>query len=129
MTNSLSDQLAGFQRAVMERDVSLAPTFVDEDFALQLVSPAPARVPRAAWVAMLPDYVVHEWEVEEHQLDEDADVAVLLQRVRMRATVLGQDRSGVFVITDTWLRRPDGWRLWRRHSTPLTAGPMPGGSP
>jgi hypothetical protein len=29
------------------------------------------------------------------------------------------------VITDVWRRGQDGWRLWRRFSTPMTAGAMP----
>ena len=48
-----------------------------------------------------------------------------LARPESSLKLLGQDRSGTFVITDTWRRRADGWRLWRRHSTPMTAGPMP----
>ena len=44
----------------------------------------------------------------------------------MIATVLGQDRSGVFVMSDIWRHGPDGWRVWRRHSTPFAAGRMPG---
>ena len=70
---------------------------------------------------MLPDYVIHEWDVEDRIVDVDGDVGALLQRVRMRATVMGEDRSGVLVLTDLW-RRVDGeWRVWRRHSTPLVA--------
>lgn len=38
---------------------------------------------------------------------------------------MGEDRSGIFVITDIWRRDPDGWHLWRRFSTPMTAGAMP----
>jgi ketosteroid isomerase-like protein len=63
--------------------------------------------------------------VEASTIDEDGDLAVVLHRDRMEATVLGQPRNGTFVITDVWRRRADGWRLWRRHSTPLSAGPMP----
>jgi hypothetical protein len=64
-------------------------------------------MPRASWLAVLGEYVVHEWVVEEERLDLDGDdCAAHLQRVRMRATVLGEDRSGPFVISDVWRRRP-----------------------
>jgi len=53
-------------------------------------------------------------------------VAAVLSKVYMRATVLGEDRSGLFVISDFWRHGKDGWRVWRRHSSPLTAGEMPG---
>lgn len=82
-------------------------------------------VPRDQWLAMLPDYVVHSYRVEEQVADVDEDCATILLRVRMQATVMGQDRSGTFVLTDVWRRRADGWRIWRRHSTPLAAGVMP----
>lgn len=71
---------------------------------------------------------MHTYEVEEQRIELDDGVAAVLQRVRMAATVLGQDRSGVFVISDIWRRRGDDWRIWRRHSTPLAAGPMPDGT-
>ena len=45
----------------------------------------------------------------------------------MQATMLGEDRSGTFIVSDTWLRTGDEWQVWRRHSTPPQAGPMPGG--
>jgi hypothetical protein len=44
----------------------------------------------------------------------------------MHAIVLGEDRSGLFVISDVWRRRGGSWKVWRRHSTPLAAGVTPG---
>ena len=114
-----------FDRCVNERDHAAVERVLHDDYALVLVQPAPAVVPRHAWLAMLDDYIVHAWEVEERHVDVDGDTAAVLQRVRMEATVLGQDRSGIFVISDVWRRGTDGWRVWRRHSTPLQAGVMP----
>jgi len=37
--------------------------------------------------------------------------------------VLGNDRSGLFLLTDVWLL-DDDWRVWRRHSTAVTAGAL-----
>lgn len=106
----------------------MADEVLDQDFALVLVHPQPAVMSRARWLAVLPDYLVHEYEVQEQVVDSDGDVAAVAQRVRMEATALGEDRSGLFVISDIWRRHPDGWRIWRRHSTPLDAGALPGGS-
>jgi hypothetical protein len=36
----------------------------------------------------------------------------------MEATVLGQDLSGLFVISDLWVVVGGEWRVWRRHSSP-----------
>ena len=122
----LLDRIASFERAVLERDGDLAERCLHDEFALVLVQPSPATMPRARWMDVLPDYVIHSWRVEERVIDLDGDCAAVLQRVDMQATVLGGDRSGTFVITDVWRRGPDGWRLWRRHSTPLSASAMPG---
>lgn len=124
----LHAQMKLLDRCVLERDRPLVETLLDPDFALVLVHPAPAVLTRAQWLAMLPDYVVDSWEVQEQTIDASGDCAAVLQRVDMQATVLGEDRSGLFVISDIWLKRTDDWRLWRRHSTPLTAGQMPSGS-
>lgn len=119
-------QLARFEEVVLRRDVRLAERVLHPAYALVLVQPVPAVMWRARWLEVLPDYVVDEYDVEEQAIDVDQDVAAVLQRVRMVATVLGQDRSGVFVVSDVWRRLPEGWRIWRRHSSPATAGQMPG---
>lgn len=127
MTNrDLLDRIAEFERVMLGRDGDLAEVCLHDEFALVLVHPSPTTMPRDRWLEVLPDYVIHSWQVEEQVIDVEGDSAAVLQRVDMRATVLGGDRSGTFVISDVWLRGPDGWRLWRRHSTPLSAGVMPG---
>jgi ketosteroid isomerase-like protein len=83
-------------------------------------------VSKDRWLASLPDYIVHSYDVQEQLIDVDGDVAAVLCRAQMHATVGGVDRSGVFIVTDVWRRRDGKWRVWKRHSTPLTAGPVPG---
>ena len=126
MTAELTARMNEFQRCVEVRDRLLAEQILDEDFALELVHPATFRMSRDRWLEVLEDYVVHAYEVQQRVLAIDRDCAVVLQLVLMQATVLGEDRSGQFVISDTWRRRNEAWRLWRRHSTPITAGDMPG---
>ena len=127
MTDDLRAAMARFDRCIEERDHAAAEAVLDDEYALVLVQPGRAVMSRARWLEVLADYVVHDYAVEESVVDIDGDLATVLHRDRMRATVLGEDRSGTFVITDTWRRRTDGWRVWRRHSTPLSAGAMPGG--
>ncbi len=126
MPDDITAQIAAFDRAVQDRDHVMAESVLDDEYELQLVQPSAAAVPRSRWLEMLQDYVVSEYEIQEQRVDVDGDLAVVLSRVRMTAIVLGQDRSGVFVITDVWRQRDGGWRVWRRHSTPATAGEMPG---
>lgn len=124
--DDLTAAMDRFQHAVEERDRAGASEVLDADYALVLVQPARAAMPLDRWLEVLPDYVVHEYECEEIVVDVADAIAVVLHRDRMKATVFGQDRSGTFVITDVWRRTDDRWRLWRRHSTPLSAGRMPG---
>lgn len=121
----LGSRMTQFQRAIEARDGGAAADVLHQDYALCLVVPSSAVIPRAAWLATLPDYVVHEWSVQELQIEELGDMAAVLQRGLQRATVHGQPRDGVFVISDIWEREGGVWRIWRRHSTPLTAGELP----
>ena len=86
-------------------------------------------MPRQRWLEVLSDYIVRSYEIEEQMIDVDTDCAAVLQRVKMTATTLGEDRSGVFIISDVWRLRTGRWRIWRRHSTPLSAGVLPGAKP
>ena len=124
--DSLLARAADWDRAILERDRELAGRILAEDYALVLVHPTPATMPRERWLDVLPEYVVHTWVVEEQVTDVNQGVGTMLQRVRMEAAVLGEDRSGLFVISDVWLFTDGEWRVWRRHSSPLSAGPMPG---
>ena len=126
MDHDLAKRIEAFQQCIEERDAVAAERILHPEYALVLVQPSPAVMPRQRWLEVLPAYVVHEYGVEERVIDVAGDVAAVLQRVWMRATVAGQDRSGTFVISDFWRRSPDGWQIWRRHSTPLDAGRMPG---
>jgi ketosteroid isomerase-like protein len=116
-----------WQQLLEARDVEGIQEYLHDDYALVLVHPAKAAVPRSTWLQMLPDYVVHGWEVHSRLVDVDHDTAMVLTLGTQQATVLGADRSGRFVISDCWRLGDDGrWRVWRRHSTPLSAGVMPG---
>ncbi len=116
-------QMAAYERCVLDRDQQLAESVLHPDYALVTMNPTLAVMPRASWLTVLPDYVVHSWIVGEHLLDVRNGTAVAFQRIDMKATVLGTDRSGLFLITDVWLL-DDDWRVWRRHSTAMTAGAL-----
>ena len=125
-TEDLLQRAALWDRAVQERDEVAVAGLVAPDFALELVQPVRNVMTREVWLEVLADYVIHEWDVEEQIVDVDGDYAAVLQRVRMQATVMGEDRSGIFVISDLWRRIDGEWRVWRRHSTPLSAGQLGG---
>jgi ketosteroid isomerase-like protein len=118
-----------WREALEARDVEACRAILAEEFALELVQPHAAAMCREDWLALLPQYVVHEWVCQERMISVDGDVATVLMRVAMKATVAGEDRSGLFILTDVWRRAADGtWCAWRRHSTPLSAGALPDAS-
>jgi ketosteroid isomerase-like protein len=118
----LLERNEAWEQAIFRRDPNAADAVVAEGFALVFVHPVKASVSREQWMAMLPDYVVHEWNVQERVVDISGDTASIMQRIGMKATVAGEDRSGPFVISDTWRHMDGNWQVWRRHSTPLQTG-------
>jgi len=122
----LAAAMEAFQACIEARDRTAAEEVLDDEYQLLLVTPSRAVMPRHRWLEVLENYVVHDYVVEEQLVDEDDEIASVLHRVRMTATVLGEDRSGLFVLSDIWRKRQGQWRIWRRHSTPLSAGSMPG---
>ena len=117
---------AGWQRAIEARDAETVVGFLHDDYALVLVVPTTVTMARDEWLRVLADYVVRRYEPHEQVVDVIGDTAVVLALATQQATVLGQDRSGRFIMSDTWLRDDAGsWQTWRRHSTPIAAGQMP----
>ena len=114
-----------WQLAIEARDTEQAAEFLANDYALIILQPNPAIVKREEWLRMLPDYDVRGYSVEERIVDGARDVYTVFQRVDQTAIVKGVDRSGIFVLVDVWVREAAAWRVWRRHSTPLSAGPAP----
>jgi ketosteroid isomerase-like protein len=126
--NTVLARAAEWQAALEARDVEGIADYLHADYALVLVVPRPVTMPREEWLRLLPDYVVHSYEIHEQTVHVHGDVAAILSLATQHATVLGGDRSGRFALSDVWLRDGDGtWRVWRRHSTPATAGEMPRG--
>lgn len=122
--DQLEARIDAFQRCIEERDVVSAEDLLDPAYSLVLVQPARSVVPRDQWLQLLPEYIVHSYEIQERIIDVDNDCAAVLHRATMNATVQGHDRSGLFIITDIWRRHGEVWRVWRRHSTPLSAGDL-----
>ena len=112
--------------AIEARDVEGIGDFLHPDYALVLVKPADVSVPRAEWLRMLPDYVVHGYSILARRADVDDDVALVLQIVDQQATVPAAIAAGSSSCPTAGGAAADGaWRVWRRNSTPLDAGAMP----
>jgi ketosteroid isomerase-like protein len=114
-----------WQRAIEAGDVEAASDLLADDYALVVTHPETAVMPRAEWLRLLPDYDIRAYAVQHRNVEVRAGIAIVVQRVEMTAIVAGADRGGAFVLVDVWVDDGGAWRVWRRHSTPLSAGPMP----
>ena len=123
--DDIVERADAWQRAIEARDPEAAAEYLAADYALVVTHPEIAVVPREEWLRMLPGYDVRAYEIQHRSLEIRADVAAVVQRVEMTAVVNGTDRSGIFVLVDLWIDDAGAWRVWRRHSTPLSAGTMP----
>ena len=121
----IGERTDNWQRAIEARDLDAAAQFLAHDYALVILQPQPVVVPRDEWLRMLPDYDVRGYTVEERIVESSEDIATVFQRVDQTAVVQGVERSGIFILVDVWVREAAQWRVWRRHSTPLSAGPAP----
>jgi hypothetical protein len=117
-----------WQTAIETRDTEAAADVLADDYALVVTHPEPVVMRRDEWLVLLPEYDVRDYEIRHRSVEVRDGLAVVVQVVEMTAVVSGVDRSGSFALVDLWTDDAGHWRVWRRHSTPLSAGSMPRGS-
>ena len=121
--NSESAVLAAEYRwlqAILARDANAAETILHPDFRLIIgIEGHPLRImPRAQWLAVLPDYRITDCSVTDRQVSVYGDIAVVILLWSQTATVPGdRDISGHFLITDIWHNSLQDWRVIERHSS------------
>jgi hypothetical protein len=78
---------------------------------------------REQWLsAAMGPFECREFEWQDLRVRMVAEhVAVVHGRERQVASVQGQDWSGIFLVTDVWVRRSGRWFVVARHGT----GPLP----
>lgn len=105
--------------AFQRKDISALQGMMADGYALVIaVEGMPLQVvPRDAWLESLDDYEIREAGVERIHVRIYDCVAVAVMLWRQSASLLGQDRSAVFMLTDIWVRVGDDWRLAERHSS------------
>ncbi len=123
---NVETEIAGLERQWMDgwcqKHRETCERILANDFVL--TSARGVLMSKAEWLlnAMGPFVCEHfEWE-DLRVRPLTSEVALVHARARQRAKVAGQDWSGVFLITDVWVRREGHWRVVARHGT----GPLPG---
>lgn len=108
---------AALADVIKRRDVVAAERILGEEYSL--MAPGIGEMPRAKWLASLPEYVVHSFEFSDVQLHVYGTTAVMRSRYKQEATVFGKDRSGALLITDVWVKRDGRWQIVARHTSLL----------
>src|SRR5262245_53814537 len=124
------DDVAGREQAwlaaILAKDLVLLDSFLAEEFVYTASNHG--RRNRQEWLDSIPEYQFNRLELLDTTVDSYGDVAVVHARIRQDATLAGQVRVGVFLITDVWVRREGSWRVVSRTSVsePLAPGAHPG---
>lgn len=109
--------------AWLKKDRATCERILGDDFIL--TSARGLLMSKEEWLAAAMGPFVGEALVwEEIRVRPFGDVAVVHARARQRASVAGQDWSGLFLLTDVWIFRDDRWQVVSRHGTgPVAESP------
>jgi hypothetical protein len=109
--------------AWVAKDLDTCERILDDEFLLS--SARGMLVRKAEWLtAAMGPFSCDRFEWLEELVRPFGDVAVVNSRILQKASVGAQDWSGVFMLTDVWVLRNDGWKVVSRHGT----GPLPDAS-
>ena len=103
-----------------KKDRAVCERILAEDFLL--TSARGVLMPKSEWLdAAMGPFSCEEFEWDEIRVRPFGDVAIVHAKARQRASVSGQDWSGLVLLTDVWVRRDERWQIVSRHGTgPLT---------
>jgi hypothetical protein len=115
LTRRLQDAVAGSDLEMME-------ALLDDRFVLVTGREGAEQRGRQEYLDISANrYQVESYRIERMEVDDHGAVAVVRSRLWQRASMDGRSRTGVFVMTDTWVRGGNGWRLVSRHASPLVS--------
>jgi hypothetical protein len=102
------------------KDQKTCERILADDFLL--TSARGSLMTKAEWLeGARSTFACDEFVWEELLVRSYGSVAVVNGRARQKASVGGQDWSGVFLLTDVWVLTDGEWRVVARHGTgPLT---------
>lgn len=70
------------------------------------------------------EYALRDLKLVSYEFDKTTvrlfgRTAIISGRLKQRATVKGEDRSGDYLVTDVWINRSGVWRVVSRHESPI----------
>lgn len=100
--------------AILARDLPRLETMLAPEFTYTASNHG--RRNRQEWMDAIAHYDFDDLALLDTTVAEYGQVAVVHARIRQHATLAGQARVGVFLITDVWVCRDDRWQIVSRSS-------------
>lgn len=100
--------------AILAKDIDLLDSFLAEEFVYTASNHG--RRNRREWLDSIADYQFSQLQLLETGVTSYGHVAIVHARIRQDATLAGQVRVGVFLITDVWVMRDGRWQVVSRTS-------------
>jgi ketosteroid isomerase-like protein len=112
--------------AVRTHDIERLDRLLGEEFTLTTGRPGNEVRSRQEYMEVAKDrYLIESFEFEELEVLPYGHVAVVRSRYRQTGSMVGEDRSQSFLMTDVWVRRAGRWQAVTRHLSPLVAESAP----
>lgn len=113
-------QIPILERSWMEawrrKDRAVCDQILAEDFLL--TSARGVLMTKKEWLdSAMGTYTCEDFVWEEIRVRPFGDVAIAHAKARQKASVAGKDWSGVFLLTDVWVRKNGNWQVVSRHGT------------
>ena len=105
--------------AIQRQDAAAMQTILADNYVLVVaVQGQPLKVvARAPLLETQPGYRVESFSIDDIRVIEHGGLAVAVMLYSQKATAQGQDYSAQYLITDSWIKTPGGWRVAERHSS------------
>ena len=100
--------------AIQAKDLVFLDSFLATEFVYTASNHG--RRNRQEWLDSIADYQFTQLQLLETNVSTYGGVAVVHARIRQDATLAGQVRVGVFLITDVWVKRDGRWQVVSRTS-------------
>jgi len=105
--------------AIAAKDGTAALKFMADDYVLVGVrSTGSSAVDRQTWLKSLVAMRIFSYETEVTRVRVYGDSAVVSVKGSWHVSFQGQEVDENFLVTDVWTKRPDGWKVVLRHSSP-----------
>jgi hypothetical protein len=120
LTEDLAELSTRFMEAVRDREVSFLDHHLGEEFTLTTGRPnAPVRS-RDEWLFVTTSrYEIDEFAFDSMDAYDYGGSALVRTRYRQTASMDGERRDGVYLMTDLWVERDGRPQLVTRHISPI----------